>query len=491
MTIEHQPQQGTAQDPISAVEPPAPTVAAEREGPDPALFANRELSWMDFNDRVLQLAEDPTAAAPGAREVRRDLDVEPRRVLHGAGGRAPRPGRGRRARAARRPPLALADDRRHPRARRRAVRARARAARALAAPRARRARHQHRRPRRRVGRGPRGAPGALPAPDLPGADAAGGRAGPAVPVHLQPVAVPRGPRARPDDVADDVRPREGAEGDAAALRARRGRGGSRLRPARGPHRQQPARPLPGDGDPRPRLLPRDARRRPRGVRRGRRPAARGGGGAAPPALRRGGPRRGRVRHRSRAAQPAHGGARRRGAPGLRRPRHHRPQRPLADRQAARSPGAARHAVVAGDAAAPAAGGGLGHLRGDPPRRHPRPPPLRLVLDLGRAVRAAGVGGPRRPRDQDDRVPHVRRHAPHPGADPGDGERQAGRVPRGAQGALRRAGEHRLGEGAGGGGGARRLRPPVAEDAREVRSSSSGARATACATTCTSGPATTT
>ena len=59
MTIEHQPQQGTAQDPISAVEPPAPTVAAEREGPDPALFANRELSWMDFNDRVLQLAEDP------------------------------------------------------------------------------------------------------------------------------------------------------------------------------------------------------------------------------------------------------------------------------------------------------------------------------------------------------------------------------------------------------------------------------------------------
>src|SRR5450631_733905 len=26
---------------------------------DPALYLNRELSWLDFNDRVLQLAEDP------------------------------------------------------------------------------------------------------------------------------------------------------------------------------------------------------------------------------------------------------------------------------------------------------------------------------------------------------------------------------------------------------------------------------------------------
>ncbi|HEX8745037.1 MAG TPA: hypothetical protein VF712_18070, partial [Thermoleophilaceae bacterium] len=44
-----------------------PTQAAERErraakdGPDladPSLYENRELSWLDFNDRVLQLAED-------------------------------------------------------------------------------------------------------------------------------------------------------------------------------------------------------------------------------------------------------------------------------------------------------------------------------------------------------------------------------------------------------------------------------------------------
>jgi len=61
VTIEQQPKAATAQDPISAVEtPPAQRPAAVREGPDPALFANRELSWMQFNDRVLQLAEDPS-----------------------------------------------------------------------------------------------------------------------------------------------------------------------------------------------------------------------------------------------------------------------------------------------------------------------------------------------------------------------------------------------------------------------------------------------
>jgi polyphosphate kinase len=48
------------QDPIRAVErlvapPPAPPSDLDV----PALYSNRELSWLDFNDRVLQLAEDP------------------------------------------------------------------------------------------------------------------------------------------------------------------------------------------------------------------------------------------------------------------------------------------------------------------------------------------------------------------------------------------------------------------------------------------------
>ena len=35
------------------------TSASEPDLADPSLYFNRELSWLDFNDRVLQLAEDP------------------------------------------------------------------------------------------------------------------------------------------------------------------------------------------------------------------------------------------------------------------------------------------------------------------------------------------------------------------------------------------------------------------------------------------------
>ena len=124
-------------------------------------------------------------------------------------------------------------------------------------------------------------------------------------------------------------------------------------------------------------------------------------------------------------------------------------------------------------------------------RHPRAPPLRLVRDLGRALRRAGRRRPRRARDQADRVPHVRRLAARAGADPRDRARQAGGLPGRAQGALRRAREHQLGARAGGGGRARRLRPARRSRRTPSASSSCAARATACATTCTSAPATTT
>ena len=38
---------------------PVRTGTSDPDLTDPSLYFNRELSWLDFNDRVLQLAEDP------------------------------------------------------------------------------------------------------------------------------------------------------------------------------------------------------------------------------------------------------------------------------------------------------------------------------------------------------------------------------------------------------------------------------------------------
>ncbi len=56
-------------------------------------------------------------------------------------------------------------------------------------------------------------------------------------------------------------------------------------------------------------------------------------------------------------------------------------------------------------------------RRDARRRPARAPPLRLVRVERRALHPAGSGRPERARDQDDRVPHVRRLGADPVADP--------------------------------------------------------------------------
>ena len=50
----------TREEPLTGTEtPPEPAAPATRESTGEAQFFNRELSWLDFNDRVLQLAESP------------------------------------------------------------------------------------------------------------------------------------------------------------------------------------------------------------------------------------------------------------------------------------------------------------------------------------------------------------------------------------------------------------------------------------------------
>ncbi len=81
-----------------------------------------------------------------------------------------------------------------------------------------------------------------------------------------------------------------------------------------------------------------------------------------------------------------------------------------------------------------------------PDAHPgraRPLSVPVVRDERRAVREAGRRRPERARDQDDRVPDLRRLGAGPVADRGGREGQAGRVHGGAEGSLRRAPEHRL------------------------------------------------
>ena len=80
-------------------------IASVDDGTLPAdRFLDRELSWLAFNQRVLELAEDPSAPAARARQLPGDLRDQPRRILHGARRRTQAPHRDRPRRSDQRRP---------------------------------------------------------------------------------------------------------------------------------------------------------------------------------------------------------------------------------------------------------------------------------------------------------------------------------------------------------------------------------------------------
>ncbi len=301
--------------------------------------------------------------------------------------------------------------------------------------------------------------------DLPRPDPARGRPGTALPVHLEPVAVAGRVRRRPADGRAAVRAREGARGAAAVPGA-----GARppLRRPRGRDRRQPAPPVPRHGVHGARHVPRHARRRLRHLG-GRRGPARGRRAGAPRApLRRRRAARGRGHHVGRDA----GRHRRRPA---RAPRPRVPRAPsarpgrLLPARVAGPPRPALPAVVAADAAA--AERRLAerrHVRRDPPWRHPRPPPVRRLRHVGRALHRAGRRRSRRARHQAHHLPHLRRLADRAGPGARGRAGQAGRGDGRGDGAVRRGAQHPLGALAGARRRARGLRPRGAEDALQAR-----------------------
>ena len=187
--------------------------------------------------------------------------------------------------------------------------------------------------------------------------------------------------------------------------------------------------------------------------------------------------------------------------GHRRPRRRRlrgrgdarPHRPVAagGPRSARPQDAALCPRRPGPADAARRGRARGRLRADPWRRPPRAPSVRVVHGLGRAVHRAGGGRPRGPDDQADAVPHLGRLPHRAEPDPRGRARQAGRGAGRDQGALRRGGEHRLGPPSRAGRRPRRLRPRRPQDALQGRAGRPSRGHAACAATSTSPPATTT
>ena len=316
-------------------------------------------------------------------------------------------------------------------------------------------------------RGHRGAPvRRVRARDRAGADAARVRAGAAAADPRQPQHERRGGGGLPG--AHTIRPRQRARRAAAVHRAARAAVAARadVRDARRRGLRQHPRAVPRRHGGRRASLPRRARRRPRARSRRRAgPAADGRGqpeAAAP---------------RPDLAAAARGATCRRacGRCWWKRwafrsdevvadARTARPRR-LGAADAPAPPRAEGRAVLAAQPLAPRRGSHR-HLRSHPRRGSARPPSLRVVR-VGRDVRPRR--GRRSPRggDQDDALPHRRAIAAARPADPGGRERQAGGGAGGDQGAPRRAQQHPVGAASRVARHPRRLRVRRPEDAREA------------------------
>ena len=178
-------------------------------------------------------------------------------------------------------------------------------------------------------------------------------------------------------------------------------------------------------------------------------------------------------------------------PGLRHRRHARSGRSGSHRRA-RPPGAAVRTVDAGD---PGQAGPRRRpsrpVRRGTPGRPAGAPALRLVCHLGGAVRQRRRQGSRRGRDQDHRLPHQRRLGDVAGTDRRRRGGQADGLPGRAEGALRRAPQHRVVTRDGAGRRARRVRLRQPQDPCQDDADRAPRRAGRCIATPTSAPATTT
>ena len=259
---------------------------------------------------------------------------------------------------------------------------------------------------------------AVRAPGLPGAHPAGDRARPPVPLHLQPLALARRRAPRPREGQRDPRPGQGAEGAAAPLPLASATTATTLVPLDALIAANLDSLFPGME-----VLDHSLFRVTRDTDYDVSDEADDLLQAVEEELRR--RRFGEVvrleidaRHERAPARPADRGARRLRRRGLRGRRPARPRRPLG--RGRRSPATTTCATRRSRPVTPPRlllgqeGKESDLFAAIRERRHPRPPPLRLVHDLGRALRQAGGRRPRRARDQADRVPHERRLAAGPG-----------------------------------------------------------------------------